>query len=210
MPLAAGVTSALGLLVADMKFDFVRTHVSKADAMEKKVASELYQAMKNEADALLSKMEYERRYVRSVDMRYAGQAFELNVPFGSGFEEYDFEELKKLFLQLYQNRYGYTTNDPIECVNWRLTALGILPKVTLVQERKEETASIQAAMKGQRLAYFAEEGGFIDCDIYDRYKLFDGATFVGPAIVEEKESTCVVLPGQRVKVDRYANLIIED
>ena len=60
------------------------------------------------------------------------------------------------------------------------------------------------------MAYFAEEGGFIECDIYDRYKLVDGATFVGPAIVEEKESTCVVLPGQRVKVDRYANLIIED
>ncbi|MDG6996116.1 MAG: hydantoinase/oxoprolinase family protein [Nitrososphaerota archaeon] len=210
VPLAAGVTSALGLLVADMKFDFVRTYVSKVDSIEKKHVSELYEEMKTEADGMLSKMEYERKYVRSVDMRYSGQAFELSVPFGSGFEEYDFEALKKLFLQLYQNRYGYTTNDPIECVNWRLIALGIVPKVTLAQERKEGEMNIQHAMKGRRRAYFAEAGGYVECDIYDRYKLFDGASFVGPAIVEEKESTCVVLPGQRVGVDRYANLIIED
>lgn len=210
VPLAAGVTSALGLLVADMKFDFVRTYVSKVNAVEKKLVSELYEEMAAEADELLSKMGYERKYVRTVDMRYAGQAFELNVPFGYGSQEFDFEALKQLFLQLYQNRYGYTTNDPIECVNWRLIALGIVPKVALAQEGKQGTESIQGAMKGRRQAYFAEAGGFVECDIYDRYKLFDGATFLGPAIVEEKESTCVVLPGQRVRVDKYANLIIED
>ena len=210
VPLAAGVTSALGLLVADMKFDLVRTYMSKVDSIDKNRVSELYEDMKGEADTLLSKTEYDRKYVRSVDMRYSGQAFELSVPFGSGFEEYDFEALKNMFLQLYQNRYGYTTNDPIECVNWRLVALGIVPKVSLAQETREETMDIQNALKGRRRAYFAEAGGYVDCNVYDRYKLFDGAMFEGPAIVEEKESTCVVLPEQKVRVDRYANLIVED
>ncbi|MCL4519947.1 MAG: hydantoinase/oxoprolinase family protein [Thaumarchaeota archaeon] len=210
VPLAAGVTSALGLLVADMKFDLVRTYMSKVDSIDKNRVSELYEDMKEEADTLLSKTEYDRKYVRSVDMRYSGQAFELSVPFGSGFEEYDFEALKNMFLQLYQNRYGYTTNDPIECVNWRLVALGIVPKVSLAQETREETMDIQNALKGRRRAYFAEAGGYVDCNVYDRYKLFDGAMFEGPAIVEEKESTCVVLPEQKVRVDRYANLIVED
>ena len=210
VPLAAGVTSALGLLVADMRFDFVRTHTSKIEAVEKRLVSELYNDMKAEADDLLSEVEYERRYVRVVDMRYSGQAFELTVPFGEGFQEYDFEDLKESFLRLYQSRYGYAPNDPIESVNWRLIALGVVPKVSLADEGDKARPNVQEARKGRRLAYFAEAGGFVECDIYDRYRLSNGATFSGPAIVEERESTCVVLPEQRVKVDRHANLILED
>jgi N-methylhydantoinase A len=211
VPLAAGVTSALGLLVADMKFDFVRTYVSKVDLVERKVISELYKDMKSEAEELLSETEYERKYVKEVDMRYSGQAYELTVRFGEGFGDYDFGALKKLFLRLYQNRYGYITGDPIECVNWRLIAFGVVPRVTLAQEEKEEiTKDIEECKKGRRRAYFQEAGGFVECDVYDRYKLSKGARLEGPAIVEEKESTCVVLPNQKVTVDRYANLVIED
>jgi N-methylhydantoinase A len=210
VPLAAGVTSALGLLVADMKFDFVRTLVSKLDFVEKETIAELYEAMKEEAEQFLRDVEYERKYVREVDIRYSGQAYELTVPFGEGFDAFDFVELKRLFSELYKNRYGYTMEAPVECVNWRLIAFGLVPKVNLAQEEKAQQDQVGGSKKGKRRAYFPELDGFVECDVYDRYKLFAGAAFSGPAIVEEKESTCIVLPDQKCTVDRYANLIIEN
>ena len=211
VPLAAGATSALGLLVADMKFDFIRTHLTRLQDIEISKVTELYESMKEEADPLLSETEFERRYVRAVDMRYSGQAFELNVPFGQGFEIFDLGDLKTNFLKLYQARYGYTSNDPIECVNFRLIASGIVPKVSLRKKKDaEQQFDVRNAVKGKRKVYFPETSGFIDATIYDRYKLLEGASFEGPAIVEEKESTCVVTPGQCVTVDAYSNLIIEE
>jgi N-methylhydantoinase A len=206
VPLAAGVTSALGLLVADMKFDFVRTYVTRLDAVDIAQVREIYEVMKEEADSILSELAYQRRYVRAVDIRYAGQAFELTVPFGEGFE-YDLSSLKKEFLQLYRQRYGYSTEDPLECINWRLVALGVIPKIVLGGEQQKTQ---DAAVKGQRRAYFQDAGDYVECDVYNRYKLFNGSKFSGPAIVEERESTCVVLPKQQVFVDSFANLIIED
>jgi len=210
VPLAAGVTSALGLLVADMKFDFIRTYLTRLQDINVSKVKELYESMKDEADPLLSETEYERRYARAVDMRYSGQAFELTVPFGHGFDDFNYEELKSNFLKLYQARYGYTSSDPIECVNFRLIASGVVPKVSLKGKKQFGAADAKDAIKGRRGVYFPETSGFIESTIYDRYKLFEGASFEGPAIVEEKESTCVVAPGQRVSVDSYANLIVEE
>ena len=137
----------------------------------------------------------------------------MTVPFGQSLdEEYDYEKLKSNFLKLYEARYGYTSNDPIECVNFRLIAYGVVPKVSLKsrKEANQQESKAGDAIKGTRRAYFSEAGGFVEATIYDRYKLFEGAAFEGPAIVEEKESTCVVLPGQRVTVDAYSNLIVEE
>jgi N-methylhydantoinase A len=207
VPLAAGVTSALGLLVADLKFDFLRTRVLNVDVASKREIFELYVEMKNEAVKLLADVPYERKFLKLVDMRYSGQAYELSVPFGEGVDEFDFDQLKKDFLRLYQERYGYSRSDPVQCVNWRLIATGVVPKVQLVNS---SAGSNQNPKKGSRRAYFPEAGGFIECDIYDRYKLWNGTSLNGPAIIEERESTCVLLPDQRVSVDEYANLLIEN
>jgi N-methylhydantoinase A len=209
VPLAAGVTSALGLLVADMKFDLVRTMVSKLDSTDLDEVSELYAEMRLDADKLLSRTEYKTKFVRQVDMRYSGQAFELAVPFGEGHESYDFESLKSSFLQLYRERYGYTTGDPIECVNWRLIAYGLVPKASLLRSDSTPSSRVENAKKGTRQVYFSEAGGFLECDFYDRYQLPSGASITGPAIVEEKESTCVIGPTQQARVDTYSILIIE-
>jgi N-methylhydantoinase A len=67
----------------------------------------------------------------------------------------------------------------------------------------------EAALKGQRRAYFPESGAFIDVDVYDRYGLLPGAEFRGPAIVEERESTVVVVPGAVARVDEHGSLVID-
>jgi N-methylhydantoinase A len=210
VPLAAGVTSALGLLVADLKFDFARTRITILDDAAKKEISELYEEMKSEAGKLLSSTPYKRKFFKHVDMRYAGQAYELTVPFGEGYDQFDFDKLKQDFLRLYQDRYGYSRSDPIQCVNWRLIAIGEVPKARLAGQPNPGSRSLQACLKGRRRAYFPEAGGFIECNVYDRYKLWKGIRLTGPAIIEERESTCVVLPRQKVTVDEYANLLIEN
>ncbi|MFI5419957.1 MAG: hydantoinase/oxoprolinase family protein [Nitrososphaerales archaeon] len=209
VPLAAGATSALGLLVADMKFDFVRTHLVRLDEIEIETIKELYASMKELADGLLSESQYQRRYIRLVDVRFAGQAFELPVPFGEGFDNFDIGGLKASFLKLYSARYGYTSSDPIECVNWKLVAVGIVPKVSLEKKSGHGKSGTQHATKGTRVVQLPDADELVEATIYDRYRLTEGDSFFGPAIVEEKESTCVVLPGQRVTIDHYANLIIE-
>jgi N-methylhydantoinase A len=181
------------------------------DEVEGKKIRDLYDSMKTEADKMLSETQYGRRYLRAVDLRYAGQAFELSVPFGEGFDNYDLIELKKKFSELYRARYGYTSDDPIECVNWRLVAIGEVPKVSLEKRNSQEegTHDPQLAIKGKRDVWFPESNGSVKATIYDRYKLVEGDSFDGPAIIEEKESTCVILPGQKVIVDAYSNLVIE-
>ncbi|MBI3963987.1 MAG: hydantoinase/oxoprolinase family protein, partial [Chloroflexi bacterium] len=68
---------------------------------------------------------------------------------------------------------------------------------------------LAAARKGTRPAFFPEANGFVDTPVYDHYRLFAGATFEGPAIVEERESTTVVGYHQRVTVDEYLNLVVD-
>ncbi len=208
VPLAAGATSALGLLVADMKFDFVRTYLTLIDDVNLQKVKEIYAEMKGEAEELMSETGYERRYLKFVDMRYSGQAYELSVPFGEGLDTYDVDGLKKTFFNLYSDRYGYTRNDPVECVSWRLVAYGLVPKVNLAKDYGYTQEKVR--IKDEREAYFPELEGFVECKIYDRYNLFPGTELEGPAIIEERESTCVISPSQKMRVDNYQNLIIED
>ena len=65
------------------------------------------------------------------------------------------------------------------------------------------------ARKGTRQAYFGEAGGYLDCPVFDRYGLARGQTVLGPALIEENESTCVVGVGDKVIVDEYYNLVVE-
>jgi N-methylhydantoinase A len=149
-------------------------------------------------------------FSRTADMRYLGQGehFTVSIPDGT-MKEGDLEEIKKRFNTLYYEMFGYKDeNQPIEVVNWRLTAYCPPPPIKL-KKYSHEGRDIQEAIKGKRKVYFPETRGFIDCPVYDRYRLFQGAVIEGPAIIEERESTAVILPGDHGHVDEYCNLMIE-
>ena len=96
---------------------------------------------------------------------------------------------------------------PIEILSWRVVSSGARPNLRLqVSAAAGDAAS---ARKGERPAYFPEAGGFVATPIYDRYRLAPGAAFEGPAIVEERESTAIVGPGARCRVDWQWNLVVE-
>ena len=70
------------------------------------------------------------------------------------------------------------------------------------------TGDAEAARKGERPAYFPSEGGFVTAPVYDRYRLGSGSTLTGPAIIEERESTAIIGPGGRVRVDDRLNIVV--
>jgi N-methylhydantoinase A len=209
LPAAAGVTAAIGLLAAEVKFDVARTYVRRLDTLDAAAVSAMYQDMAAQALDVVrqSAVTSELTIVRSADARYVGQGYELTVPVPLGtLDARALARVRTQFDEIYAARYGYSSPDePVEIVTWKLSAVGGAPRVSLA---KAATGGTRNARKGERPAYFPERRGYVDTPVYDRYALTAGASITGPAIVEERESTTVLPPGASAIVDGYANLIV--
>ena len=211
VPPIAGVGSALGFFTAPRAFDLVRSHkVSLKDADFAQI-EEIFQGMEREGASVLQKAETgeEIQFDRSLDMRFIGQGSETNLPIPNrNFTEWTREEIRHLFDEAYKALYGRTyLESEVEFVSYRVRArlpqrMLNLPKI----ERK--VSSAEGAMKGQRPAYSPIARDFIPFSVYDRYSLFPGAQFHGPAIIEERESTVIVGEDASVSMDDYGFLWI--
>jgi N-methylhydantoinase A len=208
LPAAAGVTAAIGLLAAEVRFDIARTYVRRLDALDPRATTTMYDEMAEQARAVVrdAALAGEILTVRSVDARYVGQGYELTVPVPAGnLDGAALERLRTTFDAVYAARYGYANRaEPVEVVTWKLSAVGAGAGIALAKT----SAAERSAGKGRRRAYFPEAGGFIDCPVLDRYSLAPSTSVAGPAIVEERESTTVLPPGTTASVDDYANLIV--
>ena len=214
VPLAAGVTSTVGCLAAPISFEEVRSLPSLLQDTDWAALEQVYSEMEDSGAAMLreaglaaEKMEL----VRSADMRLVGQIHELNVTLPdwplSGSNVYGLEDR---FHELYQSLHSRRNlNIPIQVQNWRLLVRVPQPEVKLQQQRPSGDADPKSALKGHRQAYFHGSGGFVDCAVYDRYRLKAGHRIDGPAIVEERESTAVLGPNDVAEVDGFLNLIID-
>jgi N-methylhydantoinase A len=201
VPRHPGNFSALGLLASDVKHDDVRTRVGLLTERW----SELEAVFAEMEGAARRQLEIEgfgdaaQRVSRSLDLRYRGQAFELNVPLTEARAS-----VEAAFHASHAAAYGHA--DPtatIELVNARLTAWGVVPRPAA--ERHPGGASrLDAALVERRRVWF--EGVAHDCPVWERERLPEGAALAGPAIVEEFGATTVILPGWRGSVDRHGNL----
>jgi len=150
------------------------------------------------------------RFDRSVDARFVGQGSETTIPIPERrFTDVKREEVRKRFDEIYKRLYGRTYPDsPVEFINFKIRAS--LPERLLQLPRmKSDRTSLREAVKGQRPAFSGLVRDFIPYTVYDRYKLFPGAKFQGPAIIEERESTVIVGEDAAVSVDEYGFLWIE-
>jgi N-methylhydantoinase A len=209
MPASAGVTSAIGLLAAEVKFDVARSYQRRLTELDFEYLNAIYAEMEASATAVIrqSSVRAEVRVQRAADMRYVGQGYEVPVPVPVGaLSEASVAALRDAFTSAYVQRYGYSSPDePIEATTWKLTASGSGPTVTLPRHPR---SAGPASPKGERKAYFPETGGFIAVPTYEREALCSGMSLRGPCIVEERESTTILPPGTRASVDDYANLIV--
>lgn len=211
-PFGAGVMSTVGFLVAPLAFDFVRTWRVRLDQLNWAQANGLLEEMEGEGQDLLESSGVPATQItqqREADMRYIGQGHEIRVALPPGaLSEQDAPALVAAFEARYRELYSRLGPPvPVEVINWRVTSSGPKPDVELHLATKLEP-SLQQAHKGVRAAYFPETGGYIETPVYDRYQLTPGVTFAGPAIIEERESTLIVGPSGRCRVDEQWNLVV--
>jgi N-methylhydantoinase A len=203
VPAAPGVLSASGLLNADERFDFSTSAPMELDGADAGTVAEIYTDLEARAAEVAGEGFTARR---SVDMRYRGQTFQLNVPVPDGpVDEAALETIRERFFDRYESIYGQADRDtPTEAVTWRLQANDETEGISTRPLSRDST--VDDAVKTTREAYV--DGEYLEHTVYDRYELPPGATFEGPAVVEETESTTVVGAGSTVEVDDVGNLLV--
>jgi N-methylhydantoinase A len=201
--------------VAQPRADLVHAYVARLDDLEWGRLNTIYAAMRERAAMLLAQVGVPAGDVRMqplADLRYVGQGFEVVTPLPDGpYAPATAAEIAAAFTSAYGASHGRAMAAvPIEGLNWRLRATGrradLLRVAAALRAGRQNHGS---PMRGDRLAYFPERGGFVPTPVYDRYALGAGDCFVGPALVEERESTVVVGAGAKFSVDRYHTLVIE-
>jgi N-methylhydantoinase A len=213
IPAGAGVTSALGFLTAPTSFELARSVVGPLSVERLEDLDAVYDELERDGHALLAGAgvpDGEMRFVRQADLRHAGQGHEivLELPFPR-LRDVDVESaLRPLFYDRYESVFGHAHRHlELEIVTCRVTASGPVPSLAIEPERTAPVP-VEGALREVRPAYFREAGGFVDAPAYERSRLVSGATFRGPAVIEEKDSTAVVGPGAVVEVDAYLNLVV--
>ena len=212
VPPSPGTASALGLLVTDLKHEFSRTRIMEEGEEDLDEVNRVFAAMEAEGRAALRREGLDDdgiAFERQVEMRYAGQSHELTVDFPAGrASAATLASVRERFHADHDRSYGHGyPGEPTELVNFRLSALGNIRKPGM-REIPAQSGPVEGACKGIRQVYFDASGGFVATPVYDRGRLGAGHRFDGPAIVEEMDSTTLVLPGYGVEVDRYGNLLI--
>jgi len=213
VPPNAGVGSAMGFFTAPRAFDLLRSHKVSLTNVAFTEIEDIFKGLEADAGKILKKEAAEDtiQYERSVDMRFVGQGSEINIPVPAGdFAKLQKEDIRHLFDDVYKKLYGRTyPESEVEFINFKIRAslperLLQLPKLS-----RGKGQSLDMAIKGQRPAYSPVAKDFIPYTVYDRYKLFPGAKFPGPAIIEEKESTLIVGEDAHISVDDFGFLWID-
>ncbi|WP_433632653.1 hydantoinase/oxoprolinase family protein [Halomicrococcus sp. NG-SE-24] len=210
VPRTAGVLSALGLLTSDMIYDYSTSRVRRLSAVDPAELAETFAGFEQEGRGRLDEAavpDDQMRFERSLDLRYVGQSFELSVPIPEGdLNEESIETIEERFHERHEQRYGHAyPEEPIELVTIRLRSRGVIEPPALTADRA--SGSADDALHETRDVVF--DGESIETSIYNGTRLPPDSEFDGPAIVEGAESTTVVPPEQRARVDEYGNLIVE-
>lgn len=209
-PPAAGVLSTLGFLSAATSIDMVRSVHTTLEEIEDSSICALFDKLEAEGSALLTDSGVPASEIwhdRSVEMRFVGQGSEIEVPVPAPSTSWK-KEAADSFAREYERRFGDVTPSgvSIEILTWRVRASGAEPDAKL---RFRDAPSAEEALKGQRMAYFPSESGYVKTPVYDRNRLSPGISLMGPAVVEERESTLVIPPNSLCTVGEDRSISVE-
>ena len=217
IPPSPGNVSAFGLLVVDLKNDYVQTFVQRHDRLDFAAVNAHLTRLEALARAALAAegfADHEIRVGRSADLRYFGQAWEVPVELPPvAIDERSAAVAAERFHDAHEQRYNYsyrcagggTGRQTIEWVNLRVTGIGPIARPKL-RELPPGDGRPARALTARRTVIFA--GTPHECAVYARERIAPGDVARGPAIVEEYGATTVVYPGQRSEADRFGNLIL--
>ena len=209
IPKTPGLLAAYGLLTENMRRDFVQTFVMDISDDCAAVLEKWFVTLEQEAEHWFDEENIapelrSREYF--LDMRYKGQNHEIRVPVTMA-DIQSAQTLRDAFTAVYERLYSFSSKDTVQIVNFGLSALGdIVYPVIVKDEYAGEDAS--AAIIGSRHVYEGN-GQYADYILYDREKLHNGNVIQGPAIVEQMDSTTIILSNQKATVDEFLNMMIE-
>lgn len=205
VPLFPSHFSALGMLLADERHDFIRTVYSDLAGVDFAKLVAVHDEMVAEAKTSL-RYGRDAQYQIQLDIRYVGQEFTLAVPVElSQLKRGDREAIRSAFDALYEQRYAHhSPEEPVEMVNIRLGAIGKRPKLKF----PGLAASGNAAPSDERQAYFTSASKPLTAKIYRRAQLGAGVEIAGPALIQEHGTTTVLFEHDRCRVAESGELIV--
>jgi N-methylhydantoinase A len=213
VPRNPGILCAMGLLQADLRADFAITRLMALSLVASGDIESIIGELHRRCEGWFAEAGIEpgaRRIGLSVDMRYAGQNYELSVPLAAGpVTTATIDGLAAGFAAVHRRLYGFVAEDePVQLVTFRAEAIGIVPKAE-IRPTADTGRDAGAAQFGHRDVWLREEGGFVSCPLYARDRLSAGNRIDGPAIVEQMDATTLIPPGAAATVDSYLNLLLE-
>jgi len=209
IPKTPGLLAAYGLLTENMRRDFVQTYVMDISDDCAAILENWFAKLEQEADRWFNEEGIDQS-LRSreyfLDMRYKGQNHEIRVPITMK-DIASAQTLRDAYTAAYERLYSFSSKDTVQIVNFGLSALGdIVYPVIVKDEYAGEDPS--AAVIGSRHVYEGN-GKYADYTLYDRNQLHHGNVIQGPAIIEQMDSTTIVLSNQKATVDQFLNMMIE-
>jgi N-methylhydantoinase A len=210
VPLYPGVYSAMGLLMSDVKHDYVRSKLSGLASVAALDIAKVFDELERLALGDLSGEGFGKDRIdihRALDMRYAGQGYEITIACEYPLTPDSIAGLRRGFDETHQQMFGHTApGEPVEIVSYRLRGIGRVPQVKL-PAHKPMGRKLQDALRETRRARFA--GQTVDCPVYQRDFLDVGVRFKGPAIVDQLDATTVIPIDHEARVDVFKNILIE-
>ena len=212
IPRYPGILCANGLLTTDLKYDFALTKLQRANKYDYNAMNLVFEDLEKSAQLRLSedRVSLDRRVInRAVDLRYAGQGTELTVSFPQGLVTKETTQVAvKKFHDLHKQLYTFSDdNSPVEIINLRVQALGKSDHIGPPLIMKSE--SIEPKTKSVRRVVI-DQTGYEDVSVFDRESLLNGHEILGPAIIDQLDSTTLILRDQKLKVDKFGNLLIRE
>jgi N-methylhydantoinase A len=209
VPLYPGVYSAMGLLMSDVKHDYIRSKMAGLAHVTAEAIGEVFAELQSHATRDLRDEGFAPGSIaieRALDLRYAGQGYEITIPCDYPLVADSITRLRARFDETHKQMFGHTAPDePVEIVSYRLRGIGKVPPVALPQHKPEGRA-LEDALRETRKARF--DGVTLDCPVYQRERLDVGAHFTGPAIVDQLDATTIIPPGAQARVDAFKNILI--
>nr|WP_312579850.1 hydantoinase/oxoprolinase family protein [Sedimentibacter sp.] len=210
VPYSPGTFCALGLVLSDIKCDCVHSRLLTKEQLNTCILNEIYTKLDKQGNDELEKqnvVKENRILIRTCDMRYFGQAFEISVPLPcKDITEKDIDDMIERFHNLHEQAYGHCMKeDPIEFVNYRVSAVGTFVKPDIVKSAGiRKSTSVATEIFGKAIF----DGREYDVPVVDRDTLSVGKKIDGPAIIAEMGATVVVYPSHTAEIDEMKNIIM--
>ena len=210
VPLYPGVFSALGLLMSDVKHDYIRSRMTPISALTPEDVKAVFAQLETQARDDLRRdcfADNEIRIERALDLRYAGQGYEVTMACTAE-QTSALDALRKTFDAEHKALFGHMApEEPVEVVSYRVRGVGIVPPVAMPKFKPEGRSLSDALIETRRVRF---DGVAMPCPIYQREKLDVGLTLRGPAILDQFDCTTVICAGQIARVDEWKNLIVTE